>query len=129
MPETPAPAPIVGIDTGGTFTDFTVGDRVAKVRSTPDDPSRAVLEGLDQLGLEGTLRIVHGTTVATNALLTRSGAKTAFVTTRGLEDLLEIGRDGTAVAVDRHVIPRTRHAQTQLSERQEIEVIRAVGGG
>ena len=46
-----------------------------------------------------------------------------------LLDLLEIGRDGTAVAVDRHVIPRTRHAQTQLSEGQEIEVIRAVGGG
>jgi N-methylhydantoinase A len=94
LPETAAP--IVGIDTGGTFTDFTVGERVAKVRSTPDDPSRAVLEGLELLGLEGRLRIVHGTTVATNALLTRSGAKTAFVTTRGLEDLLEIGRQDRA---------------------------------
>ena len=83
---------VVGIDTGGTFTDFTVGERVLKVRSTPDDPARAVLEGLGALGLEGPLRIVHGTTVATNALLTRRGARTAFVTTRGVEDLLEIGR-------------------------------------
>ena len=50
-------------------------------------------------------------------------------TVHDLLDLLEIGRDGTAVAVNRRVIPRTRHAQTQLSEGQEIEVIRAVGGG
>jgi len=83
---------VVGIDTGGTFTDFTVGERVLKVRSTPEDPARAVLKGLAELSLPGALRIVHGTTVATNALLTRSGARTAFVTTRGLEDLLEIGR-------------------------------------
>jgi N-methylhydantoinase A len=83
----------VGIDTGGTFTDFTVGDRVLKVRSTPDDPSRAVVEGLAELGLDGeSLRVVYGTTVATNALLTRGVARTAFVTTRGVEDLIEIGR-------------------------------------
>jgi N-methylhydantoinase A len=80
----------VGVDTGGTFTDFTLEDRVFKLRSTPDDPARAVLEGL--ASLDGPLRVVHGTTVATNALLTRSGARTAFVTTEGLEDLLEIGR-------------------------------------
>jgi N-methylhydantoinase A len=83
----------VGIDTGGTFTDFTVGDRVLKVRSTPDDPARAVIDGLAQLELDGeALRVVYGTTVATNALLTRGGARTAFVTTRGVEDLIEIGR-------------------------------------
>ena len=83
----------VGIDTGGTFTDFVTSDgRVAKVPSTPDDPARAVLEGVARLGAPTPLRIVHGTTVATNALLTASYAKTAFVTTRGLEDLLEIGR-------------------------------------
>jgi len=82
----------VGIDTGGTFTDFSVGDRVLKVRSTPGDPSRAITEGLEALGLRGRLRIVHGTTVATNALLTRGLARTALVTTRGLEDLIEIGR-------------------------------------
>ena len=81
---------VVGVDTGGTFTDFTLEDRVFKLRSTPDDPARAVLEGL--AALDGPLRVVHGTTVATNALLTRTGARTAFVTTEGLEDLLEIGR-------------------------------------
>lgn len=81
---------VVGVDTGGTFTDFTVGDRVWKVRSTPDNPARAVLAGLEALA--GRLRVVHGTTVATNALLTRTGARTAFISTAGLEDLLEIGR-------------------------------------
>ena len=89
---------MVGVDTGGTFTDFSVEGRVHKVRSTPDDPSRAVLEGLAALGLEGRWRIVHGTTVATNALLTDRCAPTAFVTTSGMEDLLEIGRqDRTAL--------------------------------
>ncbi|MHC4848182.1 MAG: hydantoinase/oxoprolinase family protein [Planctomycetota bacterium] len=81
---------VVGVDTGGTFTDFSVEGRVHKVRSTPDDPARAVLEGLRELGFAD--RIVHGTTVATNALLTGRGARTALVTTAGLEDLLEIGR-------------------------------------
>jgi len=97
---------VVGIDTGGTFTDFTVDGRVLKVRSTPDDPARAVVAGLHALGLEGPLRIVHGTTVATNALLTGRYARTAFVTTAGLEDLLEVGRqerrDLYAVLPSRH---------------------------
>jgi len=84
--------PVVGIDTGGTFTDFCVEGRVHKVRSTPEDPARAVLEGLSHLALPAPLRIVHGTTVATNALLAGGLAPTAFVTTRGLEDLLQIGR-------------------------------------
>jgi len=87
---------VVGVDTGGTFTDFSVEGRVHKVRSTPDDPSRAVLDGLAALGLEGRWRVVHGTTVATNALLTDRCARTAFVTTAGLEDLLEIGRQDRA---------------------------------
>ncbi len=96
----------VGIDTGGTFTDFSVGDRVLKVRSTPRDPSRAIAEGLAALGLPGRLRIVHGTTVATNALLTRTLARTAFVTTRGLEDLIEIGRQER---LHLYAIEPTRH--------------------
>jgi N-methylhydantoinase A len=82
-----------GVDTGGTFTDVYADDgRVAKVASTPDDPSRAVVEGLARLGAPAPLRVIHGTTVGTNALLTRAFARTAFVTTRGFEDLLEIGR-------------------------------------
>jgi len=99
-------AKVVGVDTGGTFTDFSVEGRVHKVRSTPDDPSRAVLEGLAALGLEGSWRVVHGTTVATNALLTDSCARTAFVTTEGLEDMLEIGRQDRADLYALEPLPR-----------------------
>lgn len=106
----------IGIDTGGTFTDFTVlgpaGSTIVKVPSTPDDPSRAILRGLDRIlgslsrhgrGPEDDRRrarstllagmsLVHGTTVGTNALITKRVARTAFVTTSGFEDLIEIGR-------------------------------------
>ncbi|MCC6766437.1 MAG: hydantoinase/oxoprolinase family protein [Deltaproteobacteria bacterium] len=88
---------VVGIDTGGTFTDFVVRDgdvvRVHKVLSTPDDPSRAVLTGLAELfpgAWEG--EVTYGSTVATNALLERRGARVCLVTTAGFEDVLEIGR-------------------------------------
>lgn len=83
----------IGIDTGGTFTDFVLWDgnrlETRKIRSTPDDPARAILEGLASLA---PLEVVHGSTVATNALLERKGARTAFVTTEGFEDLLAIQR-------------------------------------
>ena len=90
---------LVGVDTGGTFTDFLVvsprGVEAFKVPSTPRDPSRAFVSGLEEarrrLGREPD-RVAHGFTVATNTLLTRSGASTAFVTTEGFEDLLLIGR-------------------------------------
>lgn len=91
----------VGVDTGGTFTDFVFetreGLRLFKIASTPDDPSRAITEGLRRIAREtgATLRaieVVHGTTVGTNALLERRGARTALVTTRGFEDVLAIGR-------------------------------------
>jgi N-methylhydantoinase A len=86
----------VGIDTGGTFTDFILVDgeriRTLKLLSQPDDPARAVLEGLQQLLEDEPCEIIHGSTVATNALLERKGARTALVTTRGFEDVLEIGR-------------------------------------
>ncbi|MFH1572745.1 MAG: hydantoinase/oxoprolinase family protein [Acidobacteriota bacterium] len=86
----------IGIDTGGTFTDFIVLDgdsvRTLKLLSTPSDPARAILEGLGQFPLRGASEIRHGSTVATNALLERKGARAALVTTRGFEDVLEIGR-------------------------------------
>jgi N-methylhydantoinase A len=89
----------VGVDTGGTFTDFIVlreGRRVVfKVPSTPSAPEEAILEGLRQSGETGevgNLELVHGTTVGTNALLERRGARAALVTTAGFEDVLEIGR-------------------------------------
>jgi N-methylhydantoinase A len=97
---------VVGIDTGGTFTDFVAEGRVVKVRSTPRDPAQAFLDGLRALGLDGPLRLVHGTTVGTNALLTKSYARTAFVATEGVEDLIEIGRQDRR---DLYAILPTRH--------------------
>ena len=90
----------VGVDTGGTFTDVVVelGGRTHtfKVLSTPDDPARAVLAALAEaastLGRHTLRRLTYGTTVATNAMLERRGARTALVTTAGFEDVLEIGR-------------------------------------
>ncbi len=83
------------VDVGGTFTDVVVWDgkqlRTAKVPSTPDDQSRGVLAGAEAAA-DGADRFLHGTTVATNALLERAGALTALVATPGFEDVLEIGR-------------------------------------
>ncbi|NPU90305.1 MAG: hydantoinase/oxoprolinase family protein [Gammaproteobacteria bacterium] len=92
---------LLGIDTGGTFTDFVLLDaadlRIHKVLSTPEAPEQAILQGIAELGLqeavsEGRVRIVHGSTVATNAALEGKGVRTAFVTNRGFADLLTIGR-------------------------------------
>jgi N-methylhydantoinase A len=89
----------IGVDTGGTFTDcvmFAGSEiRILKVFSTPADSSGAVLEGVARLA-EGEaadrLDVIHGTTVGTNSLLERRGARVALVTTAGFEDLIEIGR-------------------------------------
>ncbi len=91
----------IGIDVGGTFTDFVLhdGDGAAtitlKVPTTPADPSLGIAEGLDRLGipLAEVAGIAHGTTTATNALIERKGAKTAFLTTEGHRDTLEIRRN------------------------------------
>ncbi|MGH9968147.1 MAG: hydantoinase/oxoprolinase family protein [Pyrinomonadaceae bacterium] len=91
----------VGIDTGGTFTDFVFelgnGLQVFKLPSTPADPSIAITSGLQRISeITGTrlrhIEVVHGTTVGTNALLERRGARTALVTTEGFVDVLAIGR-------------------------------------
>ncbi len=88
----------IGIDTGGTFTDFVVlvdGEfSVHKELSTPIDPSIAIYQGIKKLigdKLDGTY-IYHGTTIATNALLERKGSKIVLITTKGFEDIIEIGR-------------------------------------
>ena len=94
---------IITVDTGGTFTDVVaiVHGRLAvlKVPSTPDDPARAVLDGIRRVRQDGdtgdrppTFTLVHGSTVATNTLLERTGARVALVTNRGFEDVIEIGR-------------------------------------
>ncbi|HSE89679.1 MAG TPA: hydantoinase/oxoprolinase family protein [Candidatus Binatia bacterium] len=97
----------VGIDVGGTFTDCVLVDghgqsTVEKIFTTPCDPSEGVLNGLEKLGSKSGLplrdflrrvrRIVHGTTITTNAVLTGSGAKTGFITTKGFRDILLMRR-------------------------------------
>ena len=94
----------IGVDVGGTFTDFYALDErsgvvhTGKRPSTPDNPARAIIEGLQALAarhgfrLGALRRLSHGTTVGTNALIQRRGGRVAMITTRGFRDLLEIGR-------------------------------------
>jgi N-methylhydantoinase A len=87
---------LIGVDTGGTFTDFICnneqGWQVFKTLSTPNDPAEAVVKGITLLAGEKTGRVVHGSTVATNAILEAKWARTALVSTRGFKDIMEIGR-------------------------------------
>jgi N-methylhydantoinase A len=96
---------LLGVDTGGTFTDFVLlsgngadaSIRIHKLLSTPTAPEQAILQGITDLGLmsqakAGELVIVHGSTVATNAALEGKGVRTLFITNRGFKDLLSIGR-------------------------------------
>ncbi|MFZ1157911.1 MAG: hydantoinase/oxoprolinase family protein, partial [Candidatus Sulfotelmatobacter sp.] len=86
----------IAVDTGGTFTDCVWMERgrlrMLKVFSTPQDPSQAIVEALRKIAHQGELVLLHGTTVGTNTLLERKGARTALVTTAGFEDVIEIGR-------------------------------------
>ncbi|MDQ6705312.1 MAG: hydantoinase/oxoprolinase family protein, partial [Acidobacteriota bacterium] len=96
----------IGIDSGGTFTDFVVWHddgrlEIFKLRSNPASPASVILDGIARACVkqpcgDGKTDVVHGSTVATNALLERKGAKTAFVTTEGFEDLIHIGRQNRA---------------------------------
>ncbi|MEL7434349.1 MAG: hydantoinase/oxoprolinase family protein [Chloroflexota bacterium] len=89
----------VGVDIGGTFTDLVLSVdgrlKIHKLLSTPDNPAIAMLEGLETItpaGIAALQQLAHGSTVATNAILERKGAKTAFITTSGFRDMLFIGR-------------------------------------
>jgi len=94
----------VGVDVGGTFTDLILVDEeegritVDKVPSTPDDPSRSVVEGVQALcakagvSLADVDNLLHGTTVATNIVLTHSGAEAGMITTHGFRDVVHIAR-------------------------------------
>ncbi|HEV8441147.1 MAG TPA: hydantoinase/oxoprolinase family protein [Methylomirabilota bacterium] len=105
MPTEPAPSYSLGIDIGGTFTDIVVHDHASgrqwsrKVLTTHDDPARAVATGVAALLDDGRLaptrvtRVVHATTLFTNALIERKGASTGLITTAGFADTLEIGRE------------------------------------
>jgi N-methylhydantoinase A len=98
---TKKPLKYLGIDAGGTFTDFVLIDQenwtIHKALSTPENPAKAILLGIEELGLSndiknGTVCIIHGSTVATNAALERKGAKTVYVANKGFKDVLTIGR-------------------------------------
>ncbi|WP_282605691.1 hydantoinase/oxoprolinase family protein [Pelagibius sp. Alg239-R121] len=126
---------VIGVDVGGTFTDFTARNTesgescIHKRPSTPDDPSRAVLEGLRELKEKAGIpdddieRFAHGTTVATNALLQRKGATVGVVTTKGFRDLLEIGRQVRPLIYDLQI-----DAPAPLAERENrLEVSERIG--
>jgi N-methylhydantoinase A len=118
----------IGIDTGGTFTDIVRwsarGLQVHKLPSTPADPSQAVLAGLQAVRRtpDEPVDVVHGTTVGLNAVLTGNLARTVFVTNRGCEDLIEIGRqersDLYALAPSRPVPPVPRELRVGVDCRR-----------
>lgn len=127
---------LVGVDTGGTFTDFFAFDNesgrtyVHKTPSTPHNPASAIVDGLSQLLADNKLEhialdlVAQGTTVGTNALLERKGARVSFVTTEGFRDLLEIGRQTRPSNYDMQldhappVVPRAR--RHCISERLDF---------
>jgi N-methylhydantoinase A/oxoprolinase/acetone carboxylase beta subunit len=123
----------LSIDIGGTFTDFTLHDtatgelKVHKALTSPDDPSRALIQGLremlEEVGVspEQLRLVVHSTTLATNSIIERKGAKTALLTTKGFRDILEFGRERIYDMHDLHarfpdpIVPR--HRRVEVSER------------
>ena len=101
----------IGIDAGGTFTDFIVHHDTGKLetfklRSNPRSPASVILAGLEQVAGSRKAQVVHGSTVATNALLERKGVRTALVTTAGFEDVIQIGRQNRPELYD--LTPRPR---------------------
>jgi N-methylhydantoinase A len=120
---------ILGVDIGGTFTDFVLIDdhgqtRVHKRLTTPDDPSRALLAGITELDLPpgDAADVVHGSTIATNALLERKGARTALITTRGFADVLQIGRQTRPALYNLH----PRRPEPLIPPRWRFEVTERV---
>ena len=132
---------LIGVDVGGTFTDFFAFDDetdtefVHKTPSTPDNPARAILDGLRALCAERAIpreaisRLSHGTTVATNALIQRRGDPVALITTEGFRDLLEIGRQTRPKLYDfkadypAPLVPRKRRFEIAERVGPEGEVI------
>lgn len=113
-------AVFLGVDTGGTFTDFVLVDanglQVRKVLSTPKAPEQAILQGIDELGLTDCeeLVVVHGSTVATNAVLEGKGVRTAFITNYGLGDMLTIGRQARPNLYELNPKPRKPPVPAEL---------------
>lgn len=112
---------LVGVDIGGTFTDLVLSEdgqlKIHKLLSTPHNPAESMLAGLDTItpgGLPSLTHVAHGSTVATNAILERKGAKIALITTQGFRDMLYIGRQNRPALYALHpqisppLIPRER---------------------
>src|SRR5688572_4311164 len=133
----------IGVDIGGTFTDFVGVERngtvlTAKTPSTPHDPSSAVIDGLGLLAarkgwslselLSDTEILIHGTTIATNSLIERKGAVVGMITTGGFRDILEL-REGTKAnrydlrsEFPQPLIPRSRRCEVPERTRWDGEV-------
>ncbi len=111
---------IVGVDTGGTFTDFVFRDgqslKVFKIPSTPANPAAAVLKGLERLGKK--VKVIHGSTVATNTVLERKGAKVAFVTNEGFKDVPFIRRQNRLKLYELHY----RHPAPLVSRKLSYQL-------
>ena len=123
----------IGVDIGGTFTDIVLWDGAGdnlildKILTTPDDPSRAVLEGISRvletagIGAKDLASVIHGTTLVANALIERKGVKTGLITTAGFRDVLEIGREwrydlfDLDIAMPTPLVPR--HLRFEVGER------------
>ncbi len=130
----------LGIDVGGTFTDLVLYDeatgaiRLEKTPSTPRDHAEGMMTGIGRLAvaLDRVERIAHGSTVATNTALERSGARTALVTTRGFRDVLEVGRGNRVVLYDIKatrppaLVPRARRLEVDERTLFDGTVLRAV---
>lgn len=109
---------LIGVDTGGTFTDFIYKGngtwQTYKLLSTPHNPSEAVLEGINRIAGGRESRIVHGSTVATNAVLELKGAKTALVTNKSFEDIIEIGRQNREELYSLHYQRKAHFVPSEL---------------
>ena len=112
---------VIGVDTGGTFTDFILFDeasksiRIHKVLSTPRAPEKAILQGIAELKVDTVdLTMVHGSTVATNAILEGKGVRTAYITNRGLADVLSIGRQAREELYNLTPIKKAPFIEAQL---------------
>ncbi len=135
MPTTPSPSARLAVDVGGTFTDVAleVGDRqfTSKVLTTPDAPERGVISGVEKAVAEAGIApgdiglLIHGTTLATNALIERKGAKTALITTEGLRDSVEMALENRFeqydINIDRPDPLVPRYLRWPVTERLNVK--------
>src|SRR3989442_11488863 len=132
----------LGIDVGGTFTDFVMYDETTgavvleKTPSTPHDHSEGMMAGIRRLAVDlgSVAKVAHGTTIATNTALERNGARTAVIVTRGFRDVLEVGRGNRTVLYNikatrpRSLVPRSLCFEVDERTLFDGTVLREVKG-